>query len=196
MFGYHSPSPIHLTTRRMVVRSINNQDVYRLAEYYRSNREFLKPWEPTRDPDDYSPAGWKKKMAGMAKLQKSRTAYYFVLLPPDETEIYGRVSFSHIVHGAFSACYLGYSLGKKWQGQGLMYEALQSTIDYIQCNVLLHRIMANYMPHNYRSGNLLTRLGFEREGYARDYLQINGRWCDHILTALTDKNWVAPDQSI
>ncbi|WP_416995596.1 hypothetical protein [Aeromonas salmonicida] len=35
-----------------------------------------------------------------------------------------------------------------------------------------------------RSGTLLEHLGFEREGYARDYLMINGRWKDHILTAL------------
>ncbi|MFB0585429.1 hypothetical protein [Aeromonas salmonicida] len=35
-----------------------------------------------------------------------------------------------------------------------------------------------------RSAALLERLGFEREGYARDYLMINGRWEDHILTAL------------
>ncbi|MDQ1883749.1 30S ribosomal protein S5 alanine N-acetyltransferase, partial [Aeromonas salmonicida] len=28
---------------------------------------------------------------------------------------------------------------------------------------------------------------FEREGYARDYLMINGRWEDHILTALLNQ---------
>jgi ribosomal-protein-alanine N-acetyltransferase len=26
----------------------------------------------------------------------------------------------------------------------------------------IHRIMANYMPHNQRSGDLLARLGFEK----------------------------------
>ena len=55
----------------------------------------------------------------------------------------------------------------------------------------MHRIMANYMPHNMRSGNLLAKLGFEREGYARQYLQINGEWRDHVLTALTDNSWAA-----
>ncbi|EKT56688.1 ribosomal-protein-S5-alanine N-acetyltransferase [Providencia rettgeri Dmel1] len=45
------------------------------------------------------------------------------------------------------------------------------------------------MPHNMRSGNLLTKLGFEREGYAKQYLQINGEWRDHVLTALTDNTW-------
>ena len=49
--------------------------------------------------------------------------------------------------------------------------------------------MANYMPHNHRSGKLLERLGFEREGYAKDYLLIDGQWRDHVLTALTNKEW-------
>lgn len=52
----------------------------------------------------------------------------------------------------------------------------------------LHRLMAAHMPANTRSATLLSRLGFEREGYARDYLQIAGRWEDHVLTALLNPN--------
>ncbi|EFE23404.1 hypothetical protein EDWATA_01566, partial [Edwardsiella tarda ATCC 23685] len=47
----------------------------------------------------------------------------------------------------------------------------------------------NYMPHNQRSGALLQRLGFEKEGYAKNYLLINGKWQDHVLTALTTPDW-------
>jgi ribosomal-protein-alanine N-acetyltransferase len=49
--------------------------------------------------------------------------------------------------------------------------------------------MANYMPHNRRSGNVLKRLGFVVEGYARDYLMINGKWEDHIFTSLINPHW-------
>ncbi|RLS12169.1 30S ribosomal protein S5 alanine N-acetyltransferase, partial [Acinetobacter baumannii] len=76
-------------------------------------------------------------------------------------------------------------------GQGLMFEALQPLIRYMQRQERMHRIMANYMPHNHRSGNLLARLGFEREGYAKDYLMIDGQWRDHVLTALTNKEWAS-----
>ncbi|MFV8766233.1 30S ribosomal protein S5 alanine N-acetyltransferase, partial [Yersinia enterocolitica] len=27
------------------------------------------------------------------------------------------------------------------------------------------------------------------EGYAKDYLLIDGQWRDHVLTALTNKEW-------
>ena len=57
-------------------------------------------------------------------------------------------------------------------------------IDYGFNELGLHRIMANHMPDNERSAGLLKSLGFEREGYAREYLYINGRWEDHVLNAL------------
>ena len=44
-------------------------------------------------------------------------------------------------------------------------------------------------PTNERSGRLLSRLGFTIEGYARNYLNLNGQWCDHIMTSLTNPNW-------
>jgi ribosomal-protein-alanine N-acetyltransferase len=67
-----------------------------------------------------------------------------------------------------------------------MRESLQASISYVFSELRLHRIMANYMPFNRRSGGLLRRLGFVVEGYARDYLQINGAWEDHVLTSLTN----------
>jgi ribosomal-protein-alanine N-acetyltransferase len=54
--------------------------------------------------------------------------------------------------------------------------------------------MANYMPTNKRSGNLLERLGFTVEGYAKDYLLINGSWRDHLLTSGTNPNWHHPEE--
>jgi ribosomal-protein-alanine N-acetyltransferase len=50
----------------------------------------------------------------------------------------------------------------------------------------LHRMMASYMPRNRRSGTVLRRAGFVVEGYARAYLMINGRWEDHLMTAIVN----------
>ena len=43
------------------------------------------------------------------------------------------------------------------------------------------------VPNNVASKRLLERLGFDEEGYAKDYLRINGRWEDHILFSLRKK---------
>ncbi|MBJ7220590.1 MULTISPECIES: ribosomal protein S5-alanine N-acetyltransferase [unclassified Brenneria] len=193
MFGYRSaPSRVHLTTDRLVVRLAHERDAWRLAEYYSENRDFLKPWEPLRDASHCYPSGWQARLSVINDMHKQGSAYYFLLLDPNENEVWGVANFSNVLRGSFYACYLGYSLGQKWQGQGLMYEALQPALRYMQRQQYMHRIMANYMPHNQRSGNLLARLGFEREGYAKDYLLIDGKWQDHVLTVLTTPNWKPP----
>lgn len=191
MFGYRAASPrVQLTTDRLIVRLIHERDSYRMAEYYTENRAFLKPWEPIRDESHCSPSGWHPRLSMMIDLQRQGSAYYFILLDHNEQQVRGVANFSNILRSSFHACFLGYSLGEQWQGQGLMQEALQSAIRYMQRQQRIHRIMANYMPHNQRSGALLARLGFEREGYAKDYLLIDGRWQDHVLTALTNKAWL------
>ncbi|MTC60910.1 30S ribosomal protein S5 alanine N-acetyltransferase [Providencia rustigianii] len=190
MFGYRSNEPkVRLITDRMIIRLAYERDNYRLADYYILNKDFLTPWEPTRDNSHFNPSGWNNRLHAMSEMHRQGSAFHFLLLDKDENEVIGVANFSNILRGSFHACYLGYSLGEKWQGQGLMYEGLIQTIRYMQKHQGMHRIMANYMPHNLRSGNLLTRLGFEREGYAKQFLQINGEWRDHVLTALTDDTW-------
>lgn len=192
MFGYKSATPsVRLTTDRMVLRLVHERDAHRMADYYVENRAFLKPWEPVRDESHCYPSGWQARLGLISEMQKQGNAYYFILLDPNENQVQGVANFSNVLRGSFHACFLGYSLGEKWQGQGLMFEALQSLIRYMQRQQKMHRIMANYMPHNQRSGDLLSRLGFEREGYAKDYLLIDGKWQDHILTALTYQEWTA-----
>lgn len=92
-------------------------------------------------------------------------------------------TFSNITHGVFQACNLGYSICKTEQGKGLMFEFLETCIQYVFAEYKLHRIMANYMQSNIRSEMLLQRLGFEKEGIAKSYLKIAGTWQDHVLTS-------------
>ncbi|WHZ39014.1 ribosomal protein S5-alanine N-acetyltransferase [Rahnella bonaserana] len=195
MFGYKSAVPkVRLTTDRMVLRLVHDRDAHRLAEYYAENRAFLKPWEPVRDESHCYPSGWQARLGLITEMQKQGSAYYFILLDPDENRVMGVANFSNVLRGSFHASFLGYSLGQEWQGKGLMHEALQTLIRYMQRQQKMHRIMANYMPHNKRSGQLLERLGFEREGYAKDYLLIDGKWQDHVLTALTWQEWTPPSR--
>jgi ribosomal-protein-alanine N-acetyltransferase len=36
---------------------------------------------------------------------------------------------------------------------------------------------------------LLLRTGFQQEGYARNYLLIDGKWQDHLLFAILREDW-------
>lgn len=106
-----------------------------------------------------------------------------------EGELVLDVGLSNVVRGLFQAASLGYRTAGAHQGQGLMTEALHALIDHAFHHLNLHRIMANYQPWNAASARVLEKLGFEREGYARHYLYIDGAWRDHVLTAKSNPNW-------
>jgi [ribosomal protein S5]-alanine N-acetyltransferase len=122
-------------------------------------------------------------------------AFRFVLLPKEarpDAELLGHVSFTQIFRGPFQACYLGFGLDEREVGRGLMKEALQHAIRFVFEQKRLHRVMANHMPTNTRSASTLRSLGFVHEGYARDYLFLDGAWRDHILMSLTNPAPIHP----
>ena len=65
-----------------------------------------------------------------------------------------------------------------------MHQGVDLALDFAFLNLNLHRVEAACLPHNRRSFELLRRLGFQQEGLARSYLEINGRWEDHLLFAI------------
>lgn len=188
-----------MATRRLLPRSLPEIHTDRLrlklpeprqaslmAAFRRENRAFLEPWEPQRPADFFTETFWQLQLQRNLREYREGTSLCLALMNPDETEVLGVCNYTNIVRGTFQACHLGYSLGERHQGQGLMYEALAGANRYVFEELRLHRIMANYLPRNERSGRLLTRLGFEVEGQARKLLKINGEWEDHILTSLVN----------
>lgn len=177
-----------LQTPRLLVRPATIDDLGAVIDYHRRNREHLEPFSPTPPDSFFTEEFWRARIEGSLDEFHVGMACRFFLFPNDDPAVViGHVSLSQIFHGPFRACYLGYSIDGARQGKGYAREGVRAAIDYAFDTLKLHRIMANYMPHNVRSGRLLRALGFVVEGYARDYLQINGRWEDHILTSLTNE---------
>ena len=112
----------------------------------------------------------------------------FLIIEKKSGNLIGMANFTNFDRGAFQNARLGYKISHSSEGRGLMFEALSAALPYIFETYKLHRIEANYMPRNERSGRLLKRLGFIEHGRAPQYLQINGIWEDHILTSkINDK---------
>lgn len=164
---------------------VQNVDLTKhIYNYYRENQSHLAQWEPLRNEGYYSEDEIEIRLNDMFKSYQDGNSLQLAALDLNEKEIVGVCNFTNMVRGPFQACFLGYSIAGKSQGKGLMCEILKPSIAYIFENFLLHRIMANYIPKNIRSGKLLETLGFKREGLAKSYLKIAGKWEDHILTSL------------
>jgi [ribosomal protein S5]-alanine N-acetyltransferase len=180
-----------IETARLALTVPAPTDAHRMRDFALRNREHLAPWEPITSDEYYTLEYWSELLSLAAGEFARGESLRLILLDRANLSgpIQGRCTFSNITRGPFQAAHLGYSLDKDAVGSGLMYQALPAAIDYVFQRMNLHRVMANYIPTNERSGRLLRRLGFTVEGYARDYLQIAGRWQDHILTSLTNEQW-------
>ncbi|WP_339060369.1 ribosomal protein S5-alanine N-acetyltransferase [Tepidibacillus marianensis] len=180
----------YIEGNRVLLKLAEESDIPEIIDFYLRNKEHLAPFEPVRSEAFYTKEYWKLIIdKSQEDFLQDRSLRMFLFEKSNPTKVIGTVNFNNFVRGVFQACHLGYSLDEYAQGKGYMTEAIQLGIDYIFHELNLHRIMANYMPHNRKSGQVLKRLGFVIEGYARDYLMINGKWEDHILTSLTNHRW-------
>lgn len=173
----------------IVLRTAEPMDGKLISDYFIANREHLRDWEPIREDSFFTETGWTQKLIKLNELHKMGLGYYLIITDRETGQMYGTISFSNISRFPFHACTVGYSLGKDVQGKGVMTRALRMAVNYMFSIQNLHRIMAGYMPRNKRSEAVLQRVGFQKEGFAKDYLLINGRWEDHNLTCLINENW-------
>ncbi|HEU4390751.1 MAG TPA: GNAT family N-acetyltransferase [Blastocatellia bacterium] len=183
--------PPVLETQRLILRIPTADDAARMADYVTYNREHLTRWEPAKPDGYYTADFWSERLPRFVEQFNRGEALRMVLVDRNNPSgaFQGQCGFTEIVRGPMQAAFLGYSIDRQKVGRGLMYEALTAAIEYAFAEMNLHRIMANYMPANERSGRLLRRLGFTVDGYARDYLLLNGKWEDHILTSLVNNSW-------
>ncbi len=101
----------------------------------------------------------------------------------------GYANVSNIVRGAFQSGYLGYGAFASHAGRGLMTAGLRAVLGAVFGDLGLHRVEANVQPGNARSLRVVRRLGFEKEGFSRRYLKVDGDWRDHERWALIAENW-------
>jgi ribosomal-protein-alanine N-acetyltransferase len=167
------------------------------ACFYRENADFLAPWEPRRGARSFDVALLRAARERAIADAIGGHAYSFAITADRvidaDTTIIGWLNFTNIVHGVFQSTTMGYKLAEHAQHRGYMTEAARAGIAFSFGTLRLHRIMANYQEHNHRSKALLSRLGFQTEGYAKAYLFIDGDWRDHVLTALVNPESVFPE---
>jgi ribosomal-protein-alanine N-acetyltransferase len=158
----------------------------RVVEFYKRNALHLAPWDPPK-PEDFRTEAFQRKRLIQAEVDAvaGTATRWWLCLRSEPHALVGSIGLTAIARGPFQNAMLGYALDGQLQGRGLMREGLAVVIEFaFSCEMHLHRIQANVRPENLRSLRLLEQLGFEREGFARDYLFIDGAWRDHAMLAL------------
>ena len=155
-------------------------DAEALSAVRTREQEFLAPWEPVRPDGFVTVAGQAEIIAASLRLHEAGQSLPLVILDVDG-EIVGSMVLSGIIRGPFLSANLGYWVASSANGRGYATSAVGATLDLAFGELGLHRVQAATLPHNAASQRVLAKNGFERIGYAPRYLQIAGRWQDHVL---------------
>lgn len=147
------------------------------------SRAFLEPWEPLWSDDDLTRRAYRQRIKRAVLESDADEAYAFLIFRMQDQAMVGGVTLGLVRRGVAQACTMGYWLGEPHGGQGYMTRAVKAVSRHAFEDLHLRRIEAACLPSNQRSRALLERSGFQREGFARQYLCIAGRWEDHLLYA-------------
>lgn len=186
MFRFLSrlPEAVEIADERHVLRLPRNADYPQWYRLRSESRRFLEPWEPTWRADEMTESAFRGRVSRNEQEFSSGQAVPLFILERDSGVLLGGITAGCIRRGASQGCMIGYWMGERHAGQGHMLAAVRLIIPYIFSTLQLHRIEAACIPDNRRSVRLLEKAGFQREGYLREYLKINGEWRDHVMFSL------------
>lgn len=175
-------------TERLYLKILDEKGADLVCDYYVRNKDFLREWKPIRLHSFYTKEYQIEQLKEeIDEIRKQHMLKLWVFLKENPDKIIGVIAFNNIVKGAFMSCHLGYKLDKDYINRGYITEGLRKGIEIIFKEYKLHRIEANVMPKNCPSIRVCEKLGFYREGLAKDYLKINGIWEDHIHMVLLNE---------
>jgi ribosomal-protein-alanine N-acetyltransferase len=169
--------------QNVLLRPPQMSDHEEWAALREESRDFLTPWEPIWPADDLTRAAFRRRLKRYAEDQRTDQAYAFLIFRTDHNALVGGVTVANLRRGVAQAGSIGYWVGARYARQGFMSAAMRALMPFAFDSLRLHRLEAACIPNNAASVRLLEKSGFTREGYAREYLCINGIWADHLLYA-------------
>lgn len=185
-----APPPYRLVGAYTMLRSPERGDWQPWAELREASRQFLVPWEPSWSSDSLSRAAFRRRLARYAADWRTDQGYSFFLFRLSDGALVGGIGLSNVRRGVAETASLGYWIGERYARHGYMKEGLRLILSFAFQHLRLHRVEAATLPHNVPSRSLLMKCGFHEEGYARQYLCIDGTWQDHVLFAMLRDDWL------
>ncbi|MFT6932273.1 MAG: ribosomal-protein-alanine N-acetyltransferase [Paracoccaceae bacterium] len=174
---------VRIETERMYLRLPTHSDFRSWAALRQHSEEFLHPWEPTWAPDHLTRKSFTNRVYWANRAFGTGSAMPLFLIRRSDESLLGAITLDNIRRGPSQAGTLGYWIGSAHTRQGYMQEAIMSVVHYAFRSLDLSRVEAACLPENVASRGVLEKSGFKYEGVAQSYLQINGRWRNHVLYA-------------
>jgi [ribosomal protein S5]-alanine N-acetyltransferase len=174
---------IKIEAERMTLRLPQHSDWQAWANLREESADFLQPWEPVWSTDHLSRRAFTNRVYWAARAKAQGTALPLMMIRREDDRLLGAITLDNIRRGPAQSATLGYWMGHRHTRQGYMREAILAVVHHAFTTLDLSRVEAACLPENAASRGVLEKTGFKYEGVAQSYLQIAGRWRNHVLYA-------------
>ncbi|HUY65001.1 MAG TPA: GNAT family protein [Acidimicrobiales bacterium] len=183
-------NPLELSGARTRLRTLTEADYDEWYDVRVRCRDWLVPWEPRpagapTTPEDR--ASFAARCAARERERQIGSGYGFGVFLGGR--LAGEITLSSIQRGPFQNAFVGYWIDKELAGQGLAPEATVVVLRFAFEEIGLHRVEIAIVPRNGASRRVVEKLEVREESVALRYLEIDGRWEDHVRYAVTSEEW-------
>ena len=175
---------VELRTGRLLLRRLREDDAEQMCENWAADPEVTKflTWEPHRDV-----AETRAYLAGVAASYERPDSYHWGI--ELEGVLIGTIGVVKL-ESEDLACFVGYCMGRKWWGRGIMAEALIAVERFLFEEVAFNRIAAVHDGRNPNSGRVMRKAGMALEGVLRQSrLAKDGALSDTACYAILREEW-------
>ena len=174
---------VSILTARLSLRLPEHRDFREWAKLRHQSRAFLSPWEPIWAADHLSRASFTNRVYWSQRAVKNGNAVPLFVFHKEAGQLVGAITLDNIRRGPSQVGTIGYWVGQQYARQGFMSEAIIAMVAHAFEALDLSRVESACLPDNVASRGVLEKAGFKYEGVAQSYIQINGRWRNHVLYA-------------
>ena len=172
-----------IETERLTLRLPAHSDWRAWAALREASAAHLTPWEPVWAHDHLTRKAFTNRVYWAMRAETQGAALPLLLIRRDDQALIGAVTLDNIRRGPVQAGTIGYWIGASFARKGFMREAVAALVHHAFTALDLSRMESACLPENAASRGVLEKCGFKYEGVAQSYLQINGRWRNHVLYA-------------
>ncbi len=182
------PECPRLETARVILRPPMDSDNEIWRNLRRRNKAHLQPFEPSWPENALLDSFFRRRLRYQQKEWMADRNYSLLIFTADHVLI-GGMNVNNVSRGAAQFASLGYWVDHAHQNQGYMKDVMDLTLSFCFSFLKLERVNAATLTHNIPSQRVLLRAGFVEEGFAKEYIQINGARQDHKLFGLNKSDW-------
>ena len=183
-----------LTGRRVLLRPLAVSDFEAWREVRTRSQDWLLKWEPRQLPGQPDATEDRRVFAARCGARERERQLgsgfgFGIFIGRERSRFAGEINLSSVQRGPYQNAYVGYWIDEAVAGNAYVPEAFVVLCKYAFDDLGLHRLQASIIPRNAPSHRVAAKLGLRDEGTALRYLEINGRWEDHVRYAITSEDW-------